>query len=358
MKILFRLFVYAILICLSQIAYSSQILFYTDNSLSNSDLSNKQIINLFDQHANKIDIIAPQIYQVAKNGVVWGSIDPKVLTIAKKNHVKVMPLAINEGFNQQNLHVFLTHQDAMTRAIQSLVMLCKKHGYFGIQFDFENISINDKDLYTNFIKQAAQALHNNNYEISVTIVPHVPLASIQNQYDKFILSNWSGAYNEKALASFTDFITIMAYDRHTSYTTPGPIAPINWVKQIIKNVLLDVPANKVSLGIPIYSGFWTTSKTEEHYQGKEHQISFNDAMYFIEKNKLTPRWDKNSMSASVINTNSGKGLYQYLYLENARSFSAKFSLVKQFHLKGISVWQLGFGDPRIWKELPSRLHSQ
>ncbi len=353
MTILKKLCIFVFLV-FSTSAYSSQILFYTDNSFSNASLSNERNIQFFEKHANQIDIIAPQIYQIAKNGVVWGSIDPQVVSIARKYKVKIMPLAINQGFSQDDLHTFLTTPSAINRAIQALIALCQKNSFYGIQFDFENINIADKQLYTNFIKLAADALHKKGYTVSVTIVPRTSLATIKNQYDKFLVTNWSGAYDEKALASVTDFITLMAYDRHTSLTTPGPIAPIAWVKELVSIAIREVSPEKISLGIPVYSGFWSTLKKGQDFQGKEHQISHSEAMNYIKKYNLTVKWDDTTMTASAIDSNQGKGLYQYLYLEDARSFAAKYALVKQYSLRGISVWQLGLGDPLIWKEIPTR----
>jgi spore germination protein len=40
-----------------------------------------------------------------------------------------------------------------------------------------------------------------------------------------------------------------------------------------------------------------------------------------------------------------------LYLEDARSFTAKMALVKKYHFRGISVWRLGHEDPDVWKQL-------
>lgn len=60
-------------------------------------------------------------------------------------------------------------------------------------------------------------------------------------------------------------------------------------------------------------------------------------------------WDDHSKTAHAIYDHNG--LYEYLFLEDARSFQAKVDLAKQYHLLGISVWQIGFEDPKIWNSL-------
>ena len=42
------------------------------------------------------------------------------------------------------------------------------------------------------------------------------------------------------------------------------------------------------------------------------------------------------------------GVYEWLFLENARSFRAKLALMKEKKLRGFSAWVLGPEDPEIW----------
>ena len=45
------------------------------------------------------------------------------------------------------------------------------------------------------------------------------------------------------------------------------------------------------------------------------------------------------------------GVFNWLFLEDAKSFIPKFDLVKQHQLLGISVWVLGAEDPAMWSAL-------
>ena len=51
------------------------------------------------KNIDQITVVAPQVYVVDSLGIMWGSIDKRVLALAKAHHVKVMPLFTNEGFN-------------------------------------------------------------------------------------------------------------------------------------------------------------------------------------------------------------------------------------------------------------------
>lgn len=237
-------------------AQAFQVLFYTDDEVSDYALNNAEIINIIQQHYNKITILAPQVYQIDKQGLIWGSLDSDLLKFANAKHLNVMPLITNTGFSQNTIDYFLNHTTAQTRAIAAIIALCDRYHYYGVQLDFENIPLDDKIPYSEFFKKLATQMHHHHYVISVAIVPSNTIANqpLYNKYNKWIHANWNGAYDLKALGKEADFVSLMTYDCHTSLTTPGPIAPYYWVKDLLIHTLKDIPANKISLGIPVYSG--------------------------------------------------------------------------------------------------------
>src|SRR5262245_7828411 len=79
--------------------------------------------NSLQRNIAKISVLAPSSYGVDEQGVVWGDVDAKVLELAKRSNVRVMPLLVNTGFEQEPLHRFLANPEARKRAIQSLVEL-------------------------------------------------------------------------------------------------------------------------------------------------------------------------------------------------------------------------------------------
>ena len=45
---------------------------------------------------------------------------------------------------------------------------------------------------------------------------------------------------------------------------------------------------------------------------------------------------------------------EYLFVEDARSFQAKVGLARKYHLRGMSVFALGFEDPAMWESVSSK----
>lgn len=57
----------------------------------------------FKAHVDQISIVCPQAFFISEEGVISGSVDKRILKIAKANNIKVMPLIVNKGFNQQSV---------------------------------------------------------------------------------------------------------------------------------------------------------------------------------------------------------------------------------------------------------------
>src|SRR5438477_13161379 len=71
-----------------------RLFYYTDNERS---------WDSFVKHVDQITIVGPQTYSVDSLGVLWGDVDQRLIDLAKQHNVKVMPLFVNEGFNQPEL---------------------------------------------------------------------------------------------------------------------------------------------------------------------------------------------------------------------------------------------------------------
>ncbi len=305
----------------------------------------------FARNVRNISIIAPSSYGVDEQGMVWGEVDAKVLELAKSNGVKVMPLLVNTGFEQEPLHRFLTNAEARRRALATMVELARKHDYWGWQIDLENVDIDDRDALTTFYREAAQALHASGRKISIAVVHRPEEVPGPTRYHKWLFANWRAGYDIKALADAGDFISVMTYSQHTRRTPPGPNAALPWAEEVVKYFLQFVPAEKLSLGIPTGGMRWYTSQedriTPELARSYSETLSHAWALHLIERNNAKLLWhDEYKVAYSFFPVG---GTFEYIFLEDVRSFQAKMDLARKYGLRGFSVWVLGPEDPAIWQ---------
>ena len=304
------------------------------------------------RHITQIDVLGPQVYTVDSLGIVWGSLDRRVSDLAARHKVKVMPLVVNEGFNQPALRRLLADSAARHRAVQSLLALCEDNHYWGIQFDIEALNIQDRDLFTLWYREAAAALHPRGYKLSLAVVHRLGDGAGPSGYHRFLQESWRAGYDLKELARIGDFVSLMTYDQHTRRTPPGPGAGLPWMRDAVTYALRFVPPEKLSVGIPIYGGHWFTRADpsyQERARSTEETVSWSWGAGLVERAGGTMQWDEREQVPFAHFENGGT--YEWVFLENARSFTAKLAVVREHKLRGFSSWALGTEDEKIWDVL-------
>src|SRR5712692_8427819 len=103
-------------------------------------------------NAGQIDILIPTVYQADEHGAVRGAPDSQMLEAACAHGVRVMPIIVNTGFKQELIHALLADGPAQSRMADFLLAECGRHEYYGIQFDFENVSSTDRDALTALVR--------------------------------------------------------------------------------------------------------------------------------------------------------------------------------------------------------------
>ena len=323
--------------------YTSENLFYMVGSQSSYES--------FVKHAGDISIICPAAYHIDKYGVITGLVDPRVLKLSREKAIKVMPLVAS--FDQEGIHTFLTNSAARKEAIRLMLFYGREYNYWGWQFDLENVHFTDRDSYTSFYRQAADSLHKYGFKISMAVVKSDQPApeSGNPSFQEYRYENSRGAYDIPAIAEAGDFISFMTYDQNNGLTPPGPVAGIPWMIGMIKYLLkIGVSPDKISLGIPTYSDYWYPAwDPKEGGHSTRSELSYASAESLLSEFGAKERWMR-SQEVNYAYWEEG-GVFNWLFLENAKSFAPKLELAKKYHLLGISVWVLGMEDPATWNEL-------
>ncbi|MGH7721064.1 MAG: glycosyl hydrolase family 18 protein [Gemmatimonadaceae bacterium] len=304
------------------------------------------------ENIQQITVLGPQVYTVDSLGIVWGGLDPRVLALARRHGVKVMPLLVNEGFHQPSLRRLLADTAARARATRTMADLCRSEGYWGWQFDIENINLQDRDLFTAWYAEAARALHDARCTISIAVVHRSGTMAGPTGYHRFLHESWRDGYDLAALARAGDFISVMTYSQHTRRTPPGPVAGLPWMREVVDYFLKFMPPEKLSLGIPLWGEHWYTrydAGIPERARSWSETVSWAWGAGLAERHGAALQWDSVQTATWAYYPNGGT--YEWLFLEDVRSFRAKLDLAREKRLRGFSAWVLGREDQRIWEAL-------
>lgn len=339
----------AVLVCLTVRAGAQapeRLFYYVDTEAA---------FHSFERHAAQVSVIAPQVYTVDSLGIVWGEVDPRVVRIARANGVHVMPLVKNEGFDQPALRRLLRDTVARARATRSIADICSRGHFWGMQFDIENINIDDRDAFTAWYAATARALHAAGCKISVAVVHRLSDEAGATGYDRFLQESWRAGYDLAALARAGDFVSLMTYSEHTRRTPPGPVAALPWVRANVEYALRYVPASRLSVGIPLYGEHWFVQGAPalpERARSTAESVSWSRGLWLAGRYGAAIEWDSTAQVPFARWPNGGT--YEWEFLENARSIGAKLDLMRKYRLRGFSAWVLGMEDEAMWPLLGPR----
>lgn len=273
--------------------------------------------------------ISPFWYQFTGSpspGLFPGAEDMEIVNYAHTHGIKVIPTIRDDAGVSPS--VVINNSSLRAQHIANLVNLTVSMNYDGIDIDYEGLKASDRNAFSTFMSELGTALHARNKLLTMAAAAKTSEPG-----------NWDGAiaHDYVALGQSCDRIRIMCYDYSGPWTTPGPIAPITWVDQVIAFAVTVIPKDKVVLGIPFYGYDWPSD-------GKE--VSYTGAMALASQYGATVQWDTASNSPYfnyVVN-----GVSHSVWFENAQSLTPKLAVTQKYGIRGVCAWRLGNEDPEDW----------
>ena len=299
--------------------------------------------SLKDNYA-KISLVCPQWFSTDETGNLESSVDSTVVDWAAGTHVLLMPLLTNKKFLGPVAHAVLNNNSIQDRLIQGILEAALANHFFGIQWDFENIPAEDRDLYSMFIRKVSKEFRRHHLKLSVAVIPPLAPPPATSPLAPPPTSGWitnpqSVAFDYHSLASESFFISLMTYDEYASPEQPGPVAGEPWVEACLRETLESVSHKKLLLGIPLYYREWS---------GKSIHEGSND-----EAQKLAAKWKAKitrdpEQRESYFSFMDGRQQH-FVWMQDQQTLRAKLAMADRYHLAGFSAWRLGFEDSKAWE---------
>ncbi|HOV25614.1 MAG TPA: glycosyl hydrolase family 18 protein [Pseudobacteroides sp.] len=287
-----------------------------------------------------LDVVSPTWFEVkdAKGTMVNRASLPYV-EWAHKNNYKVWAHLSNNLGGPDNTGVFLNNTDAREIVINKVLEYSSQYKLDGINIDFEDINLKDKDALTQFVRELSPLLREKGLVVSMDITP-----VSTNE-------NWSLCYDRKVLGETVDYIMLMAYDQHWAGSPKaGSVAQLSWVEESIKRTLDFIPKEKLLLGLPYYTRVWIT----ENDKLRSVAVSMGYAKSLIKENNAQVKWDEES-GQFYAEYNKKNGSNNKIWLESEESIDLKSSLVHKYDLAGAAGWRKDFEESSIWNILDKNL---
>lgn len=299
-------------------------------------------VSQVDQTKQALNRVSPAFFELTPEGSLKPPGD--ISEFVKEMHARslnVVPFLTNHWDRQTGRNALAGKEALASQLAEAIAAL----NLDGVNLDMENLTEEDRDSYTEFVRILREKLPPNK-ELSVCV------AANPNGWSK----GWQASYDVAQLAQHSDFLMLMAYDQHWGGSSvPGPVAGLSWVEKSVQQALRYVPPDKLVLGIPFYGRYWNSDGSV-----LGAGISNKLAQELISRYQAVPRFDETEQSPAFTFTVSPEeeppvinfrmlepGTYTVWY-ENERSIKGKLSLVRKYNLRGVSSWSLSQETPDTW----------
>lgn len=176
-------------------------------SLSNSVLrlgwvaGNKITTNSLAQYQG-LNIVSPTIGIIDKQIHLIVNTKPLLIKNLHKQNKRVWTLITMEQNSKQAIHQLLSNPVKYDALIKSMNQSAYQNHWDGINLDIENVSSQDRNAFSQFIKSLSSVLHQSHVILSIDIPPDQRGVNDHAPFD------------HQVLGQYCDYIAFMGYDEH------------------------------------------------------------------------------------------------------------------------------------------------
>lgn len=257
--------------------------------------------------------------------------DTFMITAAKNSGtapiLTLTPFGPDGMFNNYLITQMVNNETAIDRLIQDLSAQITDRGFEGVDIDFEYILPEDRIPFAEFTAKVRSAVNALGFPVSVALAPKTSDTQAGLLYE---------GKDYGLLGEAADYVLLMTYEWGYTYGPPMAVAPLDKVRQVVTYALTKIPPEKIHLGIPNYGYDWTLPFVRG--TSKARTIGNVEAVQIAVANGAPISFDETAQSPYF--TYVQDGVTHEVWFEDVRSIYAKFGLIQEFGLRGMSYWQI------------------
>ncbi|TQR16585.1 LysM peptidoglycan-binding domain-containing protein [Psychrobacillus vulpis] len=301
-----------------------------------TDIPSQRVIDQVEKASPNLTYMMPFAYEVLRDGSLtkmnWG----RLPEVGKKHQVEtaiVLTNIENGAFSDTLAHTIFTDKEVKQKVFEQSVAQAKEKGTTHIHTDFEYIAKEDRENYVNFLKELKEFAKG--FVISSSLAPKTSA----DQKGK-----WYEGFDYKAIGEVVDFVVIMTYEWGYSGGPPMAVSPIGPVRKVLEYAKSEIDPSKILMGQNLYGYDWTLPYKPGNPFAKA--LSPQQAIQLAKERNAAIEYDQIAQAPFFHYWRDGKE--HEVWFEDARSIQAKFKLLKELKLLGISYWHSGFDFPQNW----------
>lgn len=288
--------------------------------------------------APHLTYLAPFSFQIQRDGTLKEPPLNNFRTIANNSGAVLLMAVTNlEGgqFSTELGRLILTNPQLQNTLLDNIIATAKRLNFRDIHFDMEHLPREMRENYNAFLRKAKARLSAQGFLMSTALAPKTSATQA---------GEWYEAHDYRAHGQISDFVVIMTYEWGYSGGPAMPVSPLPQVRQVIEYALSEMPASKIMMGQNTYGYDWTLPFVPG---STAKAVSPQDAILLAANNNVPISYDTKAQAPHFDYTDAN-GKRHTVWFEDARSIQAKFDLVKELGLRGVSYWKLGIPFPQNW----------
>ncbi len=288
--------------------------------------------------APHLTYLAPFSFQIQRDGTLKEPPLNNFRQIAD-NSGAVLLMAVTNlehgQFSTELGRLILTNEQLQNTLLDNIIATAKRLNFRDIHFDMEHLPRELRENYNAFLRKAKARLSAEGFLMSTALAPKTSATQA---------GEWYEAHDYRAHGQIADFVVLMTYEWGYSGGPAMPVSPLPQVRQVIEYALTEMPSSKIMMGQNLYGYDWTLPFVPG---STAKAVSPQDAILLAANHNVPISYDTTAQAPHFDYTDEA-GKRHTVWFEDARSIQAKFDLVKELNLRGVSYWKLGIPFPQNW----------
>ena len=198
----------------------------------------------------------------------------------------------------------------------------------GVDFDFEYLPKEYAQAYVELVADTKKQLAPRGWLVTAALAPKTSSDQPGLLYQ---------GHDYAGMGEAADYCLLMTYEWGYTYGPPMPVSPIDNVRRVILYGLTQMPAAKILMGMSNYGYDWTLPFVQGQSKAEKltnYQAEARAAYYGVEV-----QWDEEAQAPFYTYIDDA-GREHIVWFENERSWKARLSLVGEYGLAGIGIWNI------------------